>query len=166
MAPDVADGTGAVLRVLALRGGKPAATALKRELDLRFQAAIIGRLVESFAILSTCNLVGKAEVRGGDVADNRSRVGVIEQVPDGEPDAEVEAVRSGRAADQPAQAAAAHRRQRRALPRGSGGTRIAGSAALLAEADRLGDPQVHIELSWTAPVVAGEQPLTRRRIDR
>src|ERR1035438_10082471 len=79
-------------RFAQFRGGKPAATALKRELDLRFQAAIIGRLVESFAILSTCDLVGKAEIRGGDVADNRSRVGVIEQVPDGEPDAEVEAV--------------------------------------------------------------------------
>src|ERR1017187_5593278 len=146
MASDVADGTGAVLRVLALggrgvsrsfRGGKPVATALKRELDLRFQAAIIGRLVESFAILSTGNLVGKAEIRGGDVADNRSGVGVIEQVPDGEPDAEVEAVRRGRGADEPAQPAAAHRRQRRALPRGSGGARVARSGPLPSPAEPL-----------------------------
>src|ERR1035441_1195382 len=51
-----------------------------------------------------------------------------------------------------------------AAPCPVGAAGVAGSAALLAEADRLGDPQVHIELSWTAPVVAGEQPLTRRGI--
>src|ERR1035437_8627568 len=139
------------------------ARTLERELDLRFQSAIVGRLVESFAVLPARNLVRKPEIRRGDVPDNRSRVCVIEQVPHRNPDAQVEAVRSRRAADQPAQPAAAHRRQRRALPRGSSGTRVAGYAALLAEADRLGDPQIHIELSRTASVVAREQPLARCR---
>ena len=48
-----------------------------------------------------------------------------------------------------------------ALPRGGGGCAIAGTAALLTQADCLGDPQIHIELSRTTTVVAREQGLAR-----
>src|ERR1035438_9461560 len=114
----MARGTVVVLRALTLEcwglsrsiGCSPGSDDLKGKLDLRFQPAIVGRLVESFAVLPARNLVGKPEIRRGDVPDDGPRVRMIEQVPHRQPDAQVEAMRRRRAADQPAQTAAADRR--------------------------------------------------------
>ena len=109
---------------------------LKREFDLRFQAAIVGRLVKALAILRARDLVCQAEIRRSDVPDDRSGICVVDQIPNRETDAQVEAVRGGRAADQSAQSAPACRRQRGALAGGGGGVRTAGSAAFLTQAEQ------------------------------
>jgi hypothetical protein len=55
---------------------------LEREFDLRLQSPVVGRLVETLAILSTGNLVSRPKVRRRDIPNNRAGIRVVEQIAD------------------------------------------------------------------------------------
>ena len=132
----------------------------KDKFDLRFQAAVVGSFVEAFAILPAGDLVGKSEVRRRDVPNNRAGIRVVQHVADRQADAQVEAVRRCRGADEAAKAAAGGGLHWVASP--ASGARIAGSAALLAEPDDLCDAKVYAVLAGSSSEIARQEPLAGR----
>src|SRR5580704_4283625 len=76
------------------------------ESDLQFQTAIVGRLVKAFAIRRAGNLVGRAEQRRGDVAGNRPRIVVIQQIADRHRNGQVVAPAAGGSSDDASNSAA------------------------------------------------------------
>lgn len=85
----LAGGGGARLLPLTVALGRYTPQALEREADLRFEAPVVGRLVETFAVLPARHLIRKSEIGRRDVAGDRAGIGVIQQVADRQADADV-----------------------------------------------------------------------------
>ena len=89
------------LAKFTLREGSTPSSATKldpliSEPDLQFKAPVVGRFEKSFAVRRARNLIGAAKKGGRNVADNRARVGVIQQVPAGHRDRQIVFPRSRR----------------------------------------------------------------------
>ena len=145
---------------------------LERESDLHLQASVVGifrKTHESTTASATGSsatapstdarskattyghLVRLSEERRSYVADDRTGVGVVQEIPDGQRDGHVIAVIRSRRASSKATAST--------RPSGTATARTAWASptcasALRSETKRLGHPQVQIHLTGAPPVVA------------